>query len=208
MSDASPPRFNRTSSSSDEAQRRIREAVSRETTPLSLDEFVGQEPVVAALKRAAAGASLRQEPLPHVLLSGGPGLGKSSLCRALAAEVGSRLHATSATLLRCIAELIRHLCTLRDRDILFIDALHRLPASLSETLYEAMQDGRISDLGLTRRLAPFTLVGATTDEDLLPEAFRSRFPIKLDRTPCRVRHPAPELGAHGHDILGAREDAG
>ncbi len=153
---------------------------SRETRLRSLGDFVGQETVVANLKRAAARARLRAEPLPHILLCGPPGLGKSSLGRALAAEVDAAFRPVNAPLVRSSEVLLRHLTTVRDRDILFLDEIHRLPDHVAETLYEAMEDRRISDPDGVRRVARFTLVGATTDEDLLPAALRSRFTIRQD----------------------------
>lgn len=153
---------------------------SRETRPQSLGDVVGQDSVVANLKRAAARARLRGQPLPHILLCGPPGLGKSSLGRALAAEIDATFRPVSAPLVRGTDDLLRHLTTLRDRDILFLDEIHRLPDHVAEALYEALEDRRVSDLVGVRRVARFTLVGATTDEDMLPAALRSRFAIRQD----------------------------
>lgn len=137
-------------------------------SPLSLDDFVGQRRVVVNLKRAATRAHMRGEPLPHTLLCGPPGLGKTGLARAVAAEAGSKLHLVSAPLVRSPADLLRRLEAVRDRDVLFLDEIHRLGPGIAETLYESMEHRRV------------TIVGATTDEDLLPAALRSRFAIRED----------------------------
>ncbi len=136
--------------------------------PATLDDFVGQRPAVANLRRAALRARRRGYPMPHILLCGPPGLGKSSLGSAVAAEAGVGLHQVSAPLISGTADLFRRLAALRDRDVLFVDEIHRLAPGLAEALYESME----SPL--------FTLIGATTDEDLLPAALISRFAIRQD----------------------------
>lgn len=153
--------------------------------PRSLDEFVGQERVLANLRVAVAAARGRSEPLDHVLFSGPPGLGKTSLARILARELGTHLHATSGPALERPRDLVGILTKLARGDVLFVDEVHRVPPAVEEYLYSAMEDYSVEftiDQGpharmLTVALQPFTLVGATTREGLLSAPFRSRFGI-------------------------------
>ena len=165
----------------------------QELRPRSLDEFVGQERVVENLRIAVQAARMREEPLDHVLLSGLPGLGKTTLCTLLARECRARLHVTSGPALARPADLAGLLTGLERGDLLFIDELHRLPIAVEEYLYGAMEDFVVDvpvEQGLAARtvrlpLQPFTLVGATTREGKLTAAFRGRFGIheKLDPYP-------------------------
>lgn len=161
--------------------------------PASLAEFVGQRRVVDDLLVALQAAQGRGEALDHVLFSGPPGLGKTSLSRILAAEMGSRLHATSGPALEKPKDLIGILSQLQKRDVLFIDEIHRVPTTVEEYLYTAMEDFQVEvpiDSGPHARLVswqlePFTLVGATTREGLLSAPFRARFGLfeRLDPYP-------------------------
>mgnify|MGYP000346385188 CR=1 FL=1 len=165
--------------------------------PQSLGEFVGQERVLANLRIAVAAARGRSEPLDHVLFSGPPGLGKTSLARILARELGSQLHATSGPALERPRDLVGILTQLGRGDVLFVDEVHRVPAAVEEYLYSAMEDFSVDftlDQGPHARvlplpLQPFTLVGATTREGLLSAPFRSRFGIAERLTP----YPVDEL---------------
>jgi Holliday junction DNA helicase RuvB len=169
-----------------------------ELRPRSLDEFIGQERVVENLRIAVEAARMRGEPLDHVLLSGLPGLGKTTLGCLLARESGARLHTTSGPALSRPAELASTLTGLERGDLLFIDEVHRLPIAVEEYLYGAMEDFVIDvplEQGLGARsvrlpLQPFTLVGATTRDGRLTAAFRGRFGIHEKLEPYSRDHLA------------------
>ncbi|MFH0944918.1 MAG: Holliday junction branch migration DNA helicase RuvB [Planctomycetota bacterium] len=162
--------------------------------PRSLDEFVGQDRVRQNLRIAIQAASLRGECLEHLLLSGLPGLGKTTLSHIIAAEQGSEMRVTSGPALERTGDLVGILSSLKRGDILFIDEIHRLPRILEEYLYSAMEDlvvDIIIDQGPGARsvrlpLEPFTLIGATTREGLLTAPFRARFGLqeKLELYPA------------------------
>jgi Holliday junction DNA helicase RuvB len=153
--------------------------------PARLDEFVGQARLLDNLRIAIAATKGRDEPLDHVLFSGPPGLGKTSLARVLATELGTRMVATSGPALEKPRDLVGILTQLQKGEVLFIDEVHRVPAQVEEYLYTAMEDFQIDftiDQGPHARvvplsLRPFTLVGATTREGLLTAPFRARFGI-------------------------------
>jgi len=153
--------------------------------PRTLAEFVGQERVVRNLEVALRAARGRGEPLEHVLLSGPPGLGKTSLARILGSELESTLHTTSGPALERPRDLVGILTQLGHGDVLFIDEVHRTPAAIEEYLYTAMEDFTVDftlDQGPNARILPldlarFTLIGATTREGLLSSPFRNRFGI-------------------------------
>jgi Holliday junction DNA helicase RuvB len=151
--------------------------------PQRLAEFVGQEGVKENLRIAVEAARGRGEPLDHVLLYGPPGLGKTTLARLLAAEMGVSIRTTSGPVLEKPGDLVGLLTNLEDGDILFIDEVHRLRPVLEEFLYPAMEEFRIDiRLGdgpkvqtVRMSLARFTLVGATTRFGLLTPPLRARF---------------------------------
>ncbi|HLG42059.1 MAG TPA: Holliday junction branch migration DNA helicase RuvB [Planctomycetota bacterium] len=161
--------------------------------PASLGDFIGQRRTVDNLSIAVRAARDRGEPLDHVLFSGLPGVGKTTLARIIASEMGTRLSVTSGPVLKRAADLVGMLTRLKRGDVLFIDEIHRIPADVEEYLYSAMEDFRIAlhvEQGPHARtvelpLERFTLAGATTREGLLSEPFRSRFglPLKLDFYP-------------------------
>lgn len=151
--------------------------------PGCLADFVGQDSVRDTLKIAIGAAAIRGEPLDHVLLSGPPGLGKTTLAHIIAREMGAGIHATSGPVLEKPGDLAAILTLLSKGDILFIDEVHRLPTIVEEILYPAMEDFRIdvmigegpSARSIRLDLSPFTLVGATTRVGLLGSPFRDRF---------------------------------
>jgi Holliday junction DNA helicase RuvB len=151
--------------------------------PGCFSDFVGQSQVVGNLRIALASARARGEPLDHILFSGPPGLGKTSLARILAHELGTHMHATSGPALERARDLVGILTQLKLGDVLFIDEVHRVPPAVEEYLYSAMEDFRVDltlDQGPHARVLPlqlqrFTLVGATTREGLLSAPFRGRF---------------------------------
>ena len=153
--------------------------------PHSISDFIGQKNVISALEIAIAAAKKREEPLEHVLLSGPPGLGKTSLAYCIAHEMGSKLTSTSGPAIERAGDLVGILTNLEKGDILFIDEIHRLNAAVEEALYPVMEDFLFfistgSGPGATTlKLAVprFTLVGATTRSGLLTGPLRDRFGI-------------------------------
>ncbi len=162
------------------------ERLEQSLRPASFDEYVGQEKLVANLRVYARAARERGEALDHVLLSGPPGLGKTSLAHILARELRVALHVTSGPALVKKGDLAGLLTALAPRDILFIDEIHRLSPAVEEALYPAMEDFRFdvvlgAGLGaqtMEMKLERFTLVGATTRTGLLASPLRDRFPIQ------------------------------
>jgi Holliday junction DNA helicase RuvB len=153
--------------------------------PSALTEFVGQEKIVENLKVFISAACQRDEPLDHVLLTGPPGLGKTTLAHIIAHEMGSAIKMTSGPALEKPGDLAGILTSLEKSEVLFIDEIHRVPARIEEYLYSAMEDFRVDiiiDSGpgaktIQLGLQPFTLVGATTRAGLLSSPLRSRFGI-------------------------------
>ncbi len=151
--------------------------------PRSLDEFVGQLRVREQLDLVLAGAKLRGTVPDHVLLSGPPGLGKTSLAMIIAAELGAAIRITSGPALERAGDLAAMLSNLVDGDVLFIDEIHRIARPAEEMLYLAMEDFRVDVVvgkgpgatSIPLDIAPFTLVGATTRSGQLTSPLRDRF---------------------------------
>jgi Holliday junction DNA helicase RuvB len=153
--------------------------------PSRLPDFVGQKEAVENLKVSLQAAKERKEPLEHILFSGPPGLGKTSLAHIIAHEMNSKITATSGPAIERAGDLIGILTNLEKGDILFIDEIHRLSKTVEEFLYPAMESFQIDfviDKGpyaktIKFNLKPFTLVGATTRSGLLAAPLRNRFGI-------------------------------
>ena len=159
--------------------------VEKKLRPLTFDDFTGQEQVLDNLKVFVDAANLRKEPLDHTLFHGPPGLGKTTLANILANELNVGIKVTSGPVLDKPGDLAGLLTNLSERDVLFIDEIHRLSPVVEEYLYSAMEDFRIDimiESGPNARtvqidLEPFTLIGATTRSGLLTSPMRARFGI-------------------------------
>lgn len=155
--------------------------------PTHLDSFIGQEKLKKNLAVFIEAARKRKEALDHVLLSGPPGLGKTTLSHIISRELGVNMRVTTGPSIEKAGDLAALLTHLEAFDVLFIDEIHRLPRTVEEILYPAMEDFKLdlmigegpSARSLRLDLPPFTLVGATTRSGLLSSPLRSRFGIPL-----------------------------
>src|SRR5207248_6578300 len=154
--------------------------------PSLFSDFTGQPKVKERLEIAVAAAKKREEPLDHILLSGPPGLGKTTLAHILSKAMGASLKCTSGPTIEKAGDLAGLLTNLEEGDVLFIDEIHRLQKTIEEYLYPAMEDFKLDiiiDQGPNARsirlnLPRFTLIGATTRSGLLTAPLLTRFPIR------------------------------
>jgi len=155
--------------------------------PTDFSEYVGQKKVVQNVEVMVESAKLRSAAMDHALLSGPPGLGKTSLAMIIAKSIGSELHVISGPAIEKKGDLAAILTNLGPRDVLFIDEIHRMHISVEEILYSAMEDYRLdivigqgpSARTMQIQVAPFTLIGATTRSGLLSNPLRDRFMAHL-----------------------------
>ncbi len=169
---------------------RIEDDADTSLRPQRLSEFIGQQQARANLSIFIEAAKTRNEPLDHVLFVGPPGLGKTTLAQIVSRELGVNFRATSGPVIAKAGDLAALLTNLEERDVLFIDEIHRLNPAVEEILYPAMEDFQLDLIigeGPAARsvkidLAKFTLVGATTRAGLLTNPLRDRFgiPIRLN----------------------------
>jgi len=204
------------------SETQIGDVRDRALRPLAFDDFVGQASAIANLKVYVDAARRRGEPLDHLLLSGPPGLGKTTLSQIVARELGVNFKSTSGPIISKAGDLAALLTNLEPNDVLFIDEIHRLSPVVEEVLYPAMEDFEldliIGDGPAARSIkidiAPFTLVGATTRAGLLATPLRDRFgiPVRLEFYDVNdlthiVTRAASKLGME-MTADGAREIAG
>lgn len=151
--------------------------------PQGFSEYIGQSRVVENIKIMVESANIRKQAMDHCLLSGPPGLGKTSLAMLISQSLGSELHLISGPAIEKKGDLAAILTNLQPRDVLFIDEIHRMHISVEEILYSAMEDFRLdivigqgpSARTMQIEVAPFTLIGATTKSGLLSNPLRTRF---------------------------------
>lgn len=185
-----------------------------ELRPQRFEDFSGQDAIKEKIRIFVAAARMRGESLDHVLLSGPPGLGKTTLAKIIANDMGAELKMTSAPAIDKKGDLAAVLTSLTPNSVLFIDEIHRLSRHVEEYLYTAMEDFYIDIVtgeGLGARsmkftLAPFTLVGATTRAGLLNPPFRDRFGI-AERLQFYDRKALQQIVERSAEILKVKVDA-
>lgn len=161
--------------------------MSKGIRPSTFDEIIGQDAVIKRLRVSVAGCKNIGGVMPHVLIDGPPGLGKTTIASAIANEMGVNLYTTNAASIRSIKNIMPYIMGMSPRSVLFIDEIHRLPKIVEEFLYPVMEDFVLNitvkddddkDKPETIELPVFTLVGATTSGGTLSQPFYDRFTIK------------------------------
>jgi Holliday junction DNA helicase RuvB len=181
--------------------------------PRTLDDYIGQDRVRENLQVSIAAAKQRGEALDHVLLYGPPGLGKTTLAYVIANELGVAIRSTAGPVIEKAGDLAAILTNLQERDVLFIDEVHRMPATIEETLYPAMEDYVLDIMigqgpgarSVKMPIHPYTLVGATTRTGLLTSPLRARFGI-VHRLDYYSEHDIEEIVRRSARILGVPID--
>jgi len=156
--------------------------MSKVNRPTSFDNIIGQSDVVKRLKISTTGCKKTDSVLPHVLIDGPPGLGKTTIAGAIATEMNVNLYTANAANLRSVKNILPYLLRMTKRSVLFVDEIHRLPKLVEEFLYPVMEDFKIN-IVLEKEpeeidIPAFTLVGATTSGGSLSQPFYDRFQIK------------------------------
>ncbi len=189
-----------------EPEERVLEAALR---PKNLDDFVGQARVRQQLSLVLEASKIRERTADHVLLSGPPGLGKTTLSMIIAAEMNAPLRISSGPAIQHAGDLAAILSSLTEGEVLFLDEIHRMSRPAEEMLYMAMEDFRVDIIvgkgagatAIPLELPPFTLVGATTRAGLLPGPLRDRFGFTGHLEFYSVEELELVLAPFGHDAL-------
>lgn len=189
--------------------------MDRSLRPVSFDDFVGQDRIKDNLRVFIQAAKQRGEALDHVLFCGPPGLGKTTLANIISHELGVGIKATSGPVVERAGDLAAILTNLQDRDVLFIDEIHRLNRVVEEILYPAMEDFQLdiiigqgpSARSIKLELPRFTLVGATTRTGLLTSPLRDRFGV-IDRLSFYTTDELMTVIRRSADILRVRLEKG
>lgn len=177
--------------------------------PSLFDQYLGQEAIKEKLKVYVQACKMREEPLDHLLLFGPPGLGKTTLARVMAKELGVGFRITSAPVIERTGDLVAILSSMQVREVLFIDEIHRLPKNVEEILYTAMEQFAVDVIigqgagakSIRLPLQPFTLIGATTKTGMLSAPLQTRFGI-VERLDFYTHDELASIAMQNADFLG------